>query len=105
MDGCGILLYTYARTHVHGGRDGRVGDAGHGEWDGGIEEKEEKNVFIRMVECHAGLEIAPYISSAMRRETLFSTSQKPRTGPVAGTAEERATRHHHRRFPRLFDPN
>jgi len=40
----------------------------------------EKNVFIRMVECHAGLEIAPYISSAMRRrETLFSTSQKPRT--------------------------
>lgn len=32
-----------------------------------------------MVECHAGLEIAPYISSAMRRETLFSTSQKPRT--------------------------
>ncbi|VVC43799.1 Hypothetical protein CINCED_3A002722 [Cinara cedri] len=33
-----------------------------------------------MVECHAGLEIAPYISSAMRREILFSTSQKPRTG-------------------------
>lgn len=32
-----------------------------------------------MAECHAGLEIAPYISSAMRRETLFSTSQKPRT--------------------------
>lgn len=38
-----------------------------------------RNVFIRMVECHAGLEIAPYISYAMRRETLFSTSQKPRT--------------------------
>lgn len=43
-----------------------------------------KNVFIRMVECHAGLEIAPYISSAMRRETLFSTSQKPRTDDDRG---------------------
>lgn len=49
-----------------------------------------------MVECHAGLEIAPYISSAMRRrETLFSTSQKPRTdddgkgpGRVVGGGEE-----------------
>lgn len=49
-----------------------------------------------MVECHAGLEIAPYISSAMRRETLFSTSQKPRTdvdhdeGVVGGGERARA---------------
>lgn len=71
---------------------------------GGVEGR--KNVFIRMVECHAGLEIAPYISSAMRRETLFSTSQKPRTddglgeGWVVGGARDPR-----RRFPRLFDPN
>lgn len=54
-------------------RDGAAEQAGDGSGVG------KKNVFIRMVECHAGLEIAPYISSAMRRETLFSTSQKPRT--------------------------
>lgn len=47
----------------------------------------EKNVFIRMVECHAGLEIAPYISYAMRRETLFSTSQKSRTNGRGGRQE------------------
>lgn len=62
-----------------------------------------------MVECHAGLEIAPYISSAMqrRRETLFSTSQKPRTDNATGTGrwrwreavteKGRQTRHRRRR--------
>lgn len=80
-----IILYTYkAKRNVVGG-----GGVGGGEG--------RKNVFIRMVECHAGLEIAPYISSAMRRETLFSTSQKPRTDvdhdegvEVAGARETRA---------------
>lgn len=83
-------MYYYT---VHGdGPDGRrgggeevyIGCAGVGGGGG----PREKNVFIRMVECHAGLEIAPYISSAMRREILFSTSQKPRThGGGVGTRE------------------
>lgn len=61
-----VILYVY----TDGRGQGRIKDRGVGG----------KNVFIRMVECHASLEIAPYISSAMRRrETLFSTSQKPRT--------------------------